>query len=214
VTWCCAIFFLGYVGIEVALGGWIVKFMLEVRKGENFASGMTATGFWMGITVGRLVLGFVTPRIGEKMAIAVRWPTVFLVQPHFTDDRVDLPPAHHGPRAHLLARTTVLRLRRGSRAAGLLPRASLSCRCRCCDQVAAATLARQRHWVRSRNRRVRRCNLPLRRRSNRAGKRRAGPAADYSGAVGLHSRGLALLAQISQEAGVARAYEHSIPILK
>lgn len=72
VTWLCAIFFLGYVGIEVALGGWIVKFMLEVRKGGDFASGMTATGFWMGITVGRLVLGFVTPRIGEKLAIAVR----------------------------------------------------------------------------------------------------------------------------------------------
>lgn len=72
VTWCCSIFFLGYVGIEVALGGWIVKFMLEVRKGEDFASGMTATGFWMGITMGRLVLGFVTPRIGEKLAIAVR----------------------------------------------------------------------------------------------------------------------------------------------
>lgn len=75
VTWCCAIFFLGYVGIEVALGGWIVKFMLEVRKGEDFASGMTATGFWMGITMGRLVLGFVTPRIGEKLAIAVRPPS-------------------------------------------------------------------------------------------------------------------------------------------
>jgi fucose permease len=59
------------VGIEVALGGWIVKFMLEVRDGEEFASGMTATGFWMGVTVGRIVLGFVTPRLGEKLAIAV-----------------------------------------------------------------------------------------------------------------------------------------------
>ncbi|KAF2661369.1 MFS general substrate transporter [Lophiostoma macrostomum CBS 122681] len=71
VTWICAIFLLGYVGVEVALGGWIVKFMLEVRKGGNFASGMTATGFWMGMTVGRVVLGFVTPKLGEKLAIAV-----------------------------------------------------------------------------------------------------------------------------------------------
>lgn len=71
VTWLCAIFLLGYVGIEVALGGWIVKFMLEVRNGGDFASGMTATGFWMGITVGRIVLGFVTPKLGEKLAIAV-----------------------------------------------------------------------------------------------------------------------------------------------
>jgi fucose permease len=71
VTWLCALFLLGYVGVEVALGGWIVKFMLEVRKGGDFASGMTATGFWMGITVGRIILGFVTPRLGEKLAIAV-----------------------------------------------------------------------------------------------------------------------------------------------
>lgn len=71
VTWLVAIFLLGYVGIEVALGGWIVKFMLEVRDAEEFASGMTATGFWMGITIGRIILGFVTPRIGEKLAIAV-----------------------------------------------------------------------------------------------------------------------------------------------
>jgi fucose permease len=71
VTWICALFLLGYVGVEVALGGWIVKFMLEVRHGGDFASGMTATGFWMGITVGRLVLGFVTPKLGEKLAIAV-----------------------------------------------------------------------------------------------------------------------------------------------
>ena len=74
VTWLCALFLLGYVGIEVALGGWIVKFMLEVRHGAAFGSGMTATGFWMGITVGRIILGFVTPRLGEKLAIAVSFP--------------------------------------------------------------------------------------------------------------------------------------------
>ncbi|PYH84987.1 MFS general substrate transporter [Aspergillus uvarum CBS 121591] len=71
VTWICAIFLLGYVGIEVALGGWIVTFMIQVRHGQSFASGMTATGFWLGITVGRMALGFITPRIGEKLAIIV-----------------------------------------------------------------------------------------------------------------------------------------------
>lgn len=71
VTWLCALFLLGYVGVEVALGGWVVTFMIKERQGGNFASGMTATGFWLGITVGRLILGFVTPRIGEKLSIAV-----------------------------------------------------------------------------------------------------------------------------------------------
>ncbi|RYP24979.1 hypothetical protein DL765_000207 [Monosporascus sp. GIB2] len=71
VTWLCALFLLGYVGVEVALGGWIVEFMIQVRHGEAFASGMTATGFWLGITFGRVILGFITPRIGEKLAIAI-----------------------------------------------------------------------------------------------------------------------------------------------
>ncbi|KAA8650184.1 putative MFS transporter [Aspergillus tanneri] len=71
VTWICAFFLLGYVGIEVALGGWIVTFMMRVRQGEPFASGMAATGFWLGITFGRVVLGFVTPKIGEKVSIVI-----------------------------------------------------------------------------------------------------------------------------------------------
>ncbi|KAK8013821.1 hypothetical protein PG990_007117 [Apiospora arundinis] len=76
VTWLCALFLLGYVGIEVALGGWIVVFMIQVRQGAEFASGMTAMGFWLGITIGRVVLGFVTPRLGEKLAITIYLPIV------------------------------------------------------------------------------------------------------------------------------------------
>ena len=71
ITWVCAVFLFLYVGIEVALGGWIVTFMIRVRDGGSFASGMVSTGFWLGITLGRVVLGFVTPRIGEKMAVCL-----------------------------------------------------------------------------------------------------------------------------------------------
>ncbi|KAF2846589.1 MFS general substrate transporter, partial [Plenodomus tracheiphilus IPT5] len=71
VTWVASIFLLGYVGAEVALGGWIVTFMRRERAGGEFASGMVATGFWTGITVGRLVLGFVTPKLGEKFAVLI-----------------------------------------------------------------------------------------------------------------------------------------------
>ncbi|KAI9754460.1 MAG: hypothetical protein M4579_004688 [Chaenotheca gracillima] len=71
VTWTVAIFLLCYVGVEVALGGWIVTFMIQVRRSNPFASGMSSVGFWMGITVGRVVLGFVTGKIGEKLAIAM-----------------------------------------------------------------------------------------------------------------------------------------------
>jgi len=80
VTWLCALFLLGYVGVEVALGGWIVTYMIRVRHGAPFASGMTAMGFWLGLTVGRVVLGFVTPRVGEKTAVAVRLQQTFRSQ--------------------------------------------------------------------------------------------------------------------------------------
>jgi fucose permease len=72
VTILVSIFLLIYVGIEVSIGGWIVTFMRRVRKGDPFASGLTSTGFWLGITVGRLVLGFVTARVfkTEKHAVA------------------------------------------------------------------------------------------------------------------------------------------------
>lgn len=70
VTWVSSIFLLGYVGAEVALGGWIVTFMRRERAGGEFESGMVATGFWTGITVGRLVLGF-TLKFGEKFLVLV-----------------------------------------------------------------------------------------------------------------------------------------------
>ncbi len=44
VTWVSAVFLLIYVGIEVALGGWIVTFMIRIRNGDPFAAGISATG--------------------------------------------------------------------------------------------------------------------------------------------------------------------------
>lgn len=69
VVWLVALFLLGYVGAEVSLGGWIVTFMLRVRQAEPFIAGLTVTFFWLGLTVGRVVLGFATGRVGEKLAI-------------------------------------------------------------------------------------------------------------------------------------------------
>lgn len=71
ITWICALFLLFYVGVEVSLGGWLVTFMLRVRHGKAFESGLVVTGFWLGLTCGRVILGFVTGKIGEKIAIAV-----------------------------------------------------------------------------------------------------------------------------------------------
>ena len=89
-TWVAAIFVLVYFGAEggwmssrvsliwnllilsaVSTGGYIVLFMTQVRHGAPFPSGLTATGFWLGVTVGRITLGFVTPRIGERLAVVL-----------------------------------------------------------------------------------------------------------------------------------------------
>lgn len=38
--------------------------MVQVRHGEPYESGLIPTGFWAGVTVGRLVLGFVNDWLG------------------------------------------------------------------------------------------------------------------------------------------------------
>ncbi|CAI6014991.1 unnamed protein product [Clonostachys chloroleuca] len=71
VPWLMSAFLLGYVGVEVCLGGWIPTFMLKVRHASGWLAGIAVTCFWGGLTVGRVVLGFITGRIGEKLAISI-----------------------------------------------------------------------------------------------------------------------------------------------
>ncbi|KAM0460080.1 hypothetical protein ACHAO4_002210 [Trichoderma viride] len=71
VTWLCALFFFAYMGVEVGLGGWVVTFMLRVRHASAYASGISGSGFWAGMAVGRASLGFVTERFGERLCLAI-----------------------------------------------------------------------------------------------------------------------------------------------
>ena len=89
VTWLCALFFFAYMGVEgqfltplklsvteltsfaVGLGGWVVTFMLRVRNASPYASGVSGTGFWTGMAVGRASLGFVTERYGERLCVSI-----------------------------------------------------------------------------------------------------------------------------------------------
>ncbi|KAL5622519.1 hypothetical protein FOBRF1_001769 [Fusarium oxysporum] len=71
VTWLCALFFFAYMGVEVGLGGWVVTFMLRVRKASAYASGASGTGFWAGMALGRACLGFVTERFGERLCLSI-----------------------------------------------------------------------------------------------------------------------------------------------
>jgi fucose permease len=55
----------------VGLGGWVVTFMLRVRKASAYASGASGTGFWAGMALGRACLGFVTERFGERLCLSI-----------------------------------------------------------------------------------------------------------------------------------------------
>lgn len=55
----------------VGLGGWVVTFMLRVRHASAYASGISGSGFWAGMALGRAVLGFVTERFGERLCLAI-----------------------------------------------------------------------------------------------------------------------------------------------
>lgn len=43
--------------------------MTKVRSASSFTSGVTATGFWAGQTVGRIALAFVTAKLGEFRSV-------------------------------------------------------------------------------------------------------------------------------------------------
>ncbi len=45
--------------------------MLRVRKASPYASGVSGTGFWAGMAVGRATLGMVTERYGERLCVII-----------------------------------------------------------------------------------------------------------------------------------------------
>lgn len=57
-----------YVGVEVSLSGWLTTFLIKERGGSA-ASGYAVTGFWGGMSVGRIVLIPVTKKIGYQFSI-------------------------------------------------------------------------------------------------------------------------------------------------
>ncbi|KAL0067464.1 hypothetical protein AAF712_005452 [Marasmius tenuissimus] len=65
-----AVFALIYIGIEVTVGGWIVTFIIEKRDGGHSA-GYISSGFFAGLTLGRLALWWFNKRIGEHTVIFV-----------------------------------------------------------------------------------------------------------------------------------------------
>ncbi|GAC1354541.1 MAG: MFS transporter [Ktedonobacteraceae bacterium] len=69
VVWVVAFFLLFYVGTEVSLGSWSYSFLTEERHGPTLISGWIVSGYWVGLTLGRLTLARIAQRVGEKRLI-------------------------------------------------------------------------------------------------------------------------------------------------
>ena len=91
-------FFFLYVGTEVTAGGWVVEFLIRERGGEAKDVGYVASGFWGGLTAGRVLLGDLTFRLGERrmvflyLVLAVVVQLIFWFVPNIIANAVCPPP--------------------------------------------------------------------------------------------------------------------------
>jgi fucose permease len=69
VVWFAALFLLFYVGAEVSLGNWSFSLLTEERHGDLLLSGGIVSGYWFGLTLGRVVLAHTGERIGNRRLI-------------------------------------------------------------------------------------------------------------------------------------------------
>jgi fucose permease len=69
IVWLGAFFLLFYVGTETSLGSWSYSFLTEERGGAPLLMGWAVSGYWMGLTLGRLTLARVAQNLGEKRLI-------------------------------------------------------------------------------------------------------------------------------------------------
>ena len=69
VVWITAFFLLLYVGAEVSVGSWVYSFLTEERHNSILFSGWLVSGYWTGLTLGRVALARVALRIGNRRLV-------------------------------------------------------------------------------------------------------------------------------------------------
>jgi fucose permease len=69
LTWIFSFFLFFYVGVEIVIGSWSYSFFTEQRHIFTLYAGWIVSGYWLGLMLGRLVLGHVAQRFGEKHTI-------------------------------------------------------------------------------------------------------------------------------------------------
>ncbi|MDQ6660008.1 MAG: MFS transporter [Chloroflexota bacterium] len=69
VIWLVALFLFCYVGSEHSLGSWSYSFLTEQRHAPPLFSGWIVSGYWLGLTLGRITLAWIAQRLGEQRLI-------------------------------------------------------------------------------------------------------------------------------------------------
>jgi fucose permease len=69
IAWVCALFLFVYVGTEVSLGSWSYSLLTQERHQAVLLASWMVSGYWLGLTVGRVALGHVAERVGSQRLI-------------------------------------------------------------------------------------------------------------------------------------------------
>lgn len=69
LVWITALFLLIYVGAEVSVGSWSYSFLTEERHTSVLFAGWMVSGYWLGLTLGRVALARVAQRLGNERLI-------------------------------------------------------------------------------------------------------------------------------------------------
>lgn len=89
-TWIISAFVFLYAGIEMSLADWISSYFIDSRGFPSFSGNMIAFGYWSGLTLGRVVIGFLASRMhwGKKtvhmsllMSLSLWLALRFVVEP-------------------------------------------------------------------------------------------------------------------------------------
>jgi fucose permease len=70
-VWLGGLFLAVYVGIEISVGNWSFTFLTEDRGHDVVLAGWAVSGYWMGFTAGRFVLGALAERLGVSVVALI-----------------------------------------------------------------------------------------------------------------------------------------------
>ncbi|SGZ48170.1 CIC11C00000005146 [Sungouiella intermedia] len=75
-TWLLGFFVLFYQGSEVSVGAWVVTYIRDYRGNHDTSVGYVASGYWFGLTFGRLVMTptchhYLGARVGNSLLICL-----------------------------------------------------------------------------------------------------------------------------------------------